>query len=349
METHPIPQQISSYQFRLVGDMTLKQFFQVGGGALVSLIIYSTHLHPFLKWPLIIFSFSLGAGLAFLPFEERPLSKWIFSFFRSVYSPTLYFWKRTEKVEVFFQEEAPAPKVEGVITPHGEASLEEYLKTLPETKKGFFTRLEIGEQNVLNKIGGIFSQLGMLGKEAKRPVAKPPSEEALAETKPEVPQKQGAKIPEARPAMVTAKGFRPKIVIEEKPLKEEILPKPEEKAVPVSPTLTAEKIAGQQAQFSPEAAPPLPPSIPNTIVGQVLDENGKIVEGAILEIKDLAGRPVRALRSNKVGHFLIVTSLPNGEYEIITEKEGLYFEPVSFVARGEVIPPIAIKASTKAN
>ncbi len=29
MEQHPIPQQISSYQIKLVGDMTLKQFFQV--------------------------------------------------------------------------------------------------------------------------------------------------------------------------------------------------------------------------------------------------------------------------------------------------------------------------------
>ena len=33
-ESHPIPQQISSYQFRLVGDMTLKQFFQLARGGL---------------------------------------------------------------------------------------------------------------------------------------------------------------------------------------------------------------------------------------------------------------------------------------------------------------------------
>ncbi|KKR52786.1 MAG: hypothetical protein UT88_C0021G0001, partial [Candidatus Woesebacteria bacterium GW2011_GWD2_40_19] len=38
MEQHPIPQNISSYQFRLVGDMTLKQFFQLAGGFLVGLI-----------------------------------------------------------------------------------------------------------------------------------------------------------------------------------------------------------------------------------------------------------------------------------------------------------------------
>jgi len=97
METHPVPQQISAYQFRLVGDMTLKQFFQVGGGALVSLLIYATGIHPIIKWPLILFSFSLGAALAFLPFEERPLSQWLLSFFRSVYSPTIYFWEKDQK------------------------------------------------------------------------------------------------------------------------------------------------------------------------------------------------------------------------------------------------------------
>ena len=38
---HPIPQQISAYHFRLVGDMTLKQFFQVAAGALISLVLFS--------------------------------------------------------------------------------------------------------------------------------------------------------------------------------------------------------------------------------------------------------------------------------------------------------------------
>jgi hypothetical protein len=48
-EQHPIPQQISAYHFRLVGDMTLKQFFEVAGGAIIALIIYSTNLHRLLS------------------------------------------------------------------------------------------------------------------------------------------------------------------------------------------------------------------------------------------------------------------------------------------------------------
>jgi len=107
-EQHPIPQQISTYQFRLVGDMTLKQFLQVGGGILISLIIYSTPIIGIIKWPLVIISALGGAALAFLPFQERPLEKWIFAFLRSIYSPTLFYWKRLPEDTLFFQEPTAA-------------------------------------------------------------------------------------------------------------------------------------------------------------------------------------------------------------------------------------------------
>jgi hypothetical protein len=58
----------------------------------------------------------------------------------------------------------------------------------------------------------------------------------------------------------------------------------------------------------------------------------------------VAGRPVRAVRTNKVGHFLIVTPLQNGKYEIISEKEGLNFDSFTFDATGGIVPPILIKA-----
>src|SRR3990172_7435259 len=108
MEQHPIPQNISSYQFRLVGDMTLKQFFQLSGGIVVGLIFYSSPLLPIIKWPFAIVSGILGVALAFLPLEERPLEKWIFAFFRAIYSPTLYYWRRSAALERFFQDEAPS-------------------------------------------------------------------------------------------------------------------------------------------------------------------------------------------------------------------------------------------------
>src|SRR3990167_1787151 len=63
---------------------------------------------------------------------------------------------------------------------------------------------------------------------------------------------------------------------------------------------------------------------------------------SLLLRKALTGRPVRALRSNKLGHFVIVTPLENGKYEIVTEKDGHEFSPVSFEANGNIIPPILV-------
>ena len=319
--------------------MTLKQFFQVAGGALIALLIYSTNIYAFIKWPLILFSFGFGAALAFLPFEERPLSRWIFAFFRSIYSPTAYFWQKQEEVMNFFQEEAPTPKDEGIIAPHGEVALESYLNELPAQSLGFFTNLEGYEVNFLKKIKDIFASAVVPIKPASEFKAEESKQEAVSSPQAKKPLPIGVNAP----GSIASKGFRPKIVIEEKPMQEAPI-KQGDITSKVNPILGEGAVATQQAQFSLQAAPPNPPTIPNTVVGQVFNPDGKILEGAILEIRDVAGRPVRAIRSNKLGHFMIVTSLQNGNYEIVTEKEGLVFEPITFEAEGEIIPPIAIKA-----
>jgi hypothetical protein len=43
---------------------------------------------------------------------------------------------------------------------------------------------------------------------------------------------------------------------------------------------------------------------------------------------------------------MVVTPLSNGRYEIITEKDGFIFDPVTFDAMGNLIPPILIRAKS---
>ena len=69
-----------------------------------------------------------------------------------------------------------------------------------------------------------------------------------------------------------------------------------------------------------------------------------LVEGAILEIRNSQGIPVRALKTNKLGQFQIATSLDNDIYEIEVEKEGLSFDIIKIEAKGEIIAPIEIRA-----
>lgn len=303
--------------------MTLKQFLQLGGGTLVALIIYSTGLHPIIKWPLIVFFALFGAALAFLPFEERPLEQWVIAFFRSIYSPTLFHWKKTTTSPVYFQAEeagvpAPAPATPTSTPPSGILS-------------PFVSKLEEAEQGFLSSVSNLFTAVPPI---APTPVASVP---ATAATLP-----QELKTPASMPLQVAPQGFKPTVVVEEQPTQKTVV---HGYATAVGQTIAGQgPIATVAAQFSPDAAPPTPPSIPNVIVGQVMDPDGKIIEGAILEVLDTAGRPIRALKTNKAGHFMIVTPLSNGKYELISEKEGFMFEPISFDASGSIIPPIAIKA-----
>src|SRR3989344_3244900 len=155
MEQHPIPQQIASYQFKLVGDMTLKQFVQLAAGALISLLLYASPLHPFIKWPLIIVSFLFGVALAFLPIEDRPLSTWIFIFFRSIYSPTYFVWNKSKKPINYFMPEETSAKPASIKIADRKEKVQELLN--PVIKKTEVTsKLEEKEKTFLTKLSQSF-------------------------------------------------------------------------------------------------------------------------------------------------------------------------------------------------
>lgn len=331
MENHPIPQQISSYQFRLVGDMTLKQFFQVGGGALIAILIYSSGLPVYIKWPLIIISFLLGVALAFFPLEDRPLSKWLFLFIKSIYAPTLYVWMTNYKKPNYFQPEGtPIVDPQAAQIAQVEADIQPAAGTPPA--------LEQNEQQFLDKVqdlnDGKATPLPQVsdqpqGTIVSMDVSEPQQKNETERTVPDIPTVQAVAIEQTE---------KP---ITENPIPQQDLLNTGDDVNPMAGQMTQNAGA---AQFSDDAAPPIPPNRPNVVVGQVMDNNGKIVENAILEIKDAEGRPARALRSNKLGHFMIVTPLSDGAYTILTEKDGLTFEPITITAGGEIIPPIAIRA-----
>ncbi len=97
MEQHPVPQNVTTFQFRLIGDMTIKQFGFLAAGAIGGYIFYKLPLPFFFDWPLAVSSVLLGIGLAFVPIEERPMDVWLLSFIKSIYSPTQYVWSRQKE------------------------------------------------------------------------------------------------------------------------------------------------------------------------------------------------------------------------------------------------------------
>lgn len=142
MEQHAIPQQISSYEFKLVGEMTLKQFLKAAIGIVLALLINATGLIFFLKYPLVLLFGGGGLALAFVPFQDRPLDQWLIAFIKSVYSPTIYTYKKANSTDWLTVSDEFNQKVkddeekeEEIIPVKQEEKVKEFIESLPTVQK----------------------------------------------------------------------------------------------------------------------------------------------------------------------------------------------------------------------
>lgn len=337
MEQHPVPQQISSYEFRLVGDMTLKQFGQVAGGVLLALLFYALPLPGYLKWPLAIISAFAGIAMAFLPIEERPLQTWALAFLKACYSPTQFLWQKKQNKPRVFEEVTlkPVTNAQDTKIPQDKQKLENYLSGLSSTKNA----LDLQEESRLSQIMNLFSL------EIKAPTwPTPPQTPPITQpVKPPEPVLQVS--PQSPPVTETAlpKPIMP--IVQE--IHEEMAPTytPYKPPLPQNIFKKREQQKFEEAHFTHQIPLPSMPTLPNVLVGMVFDTNGKIVDGAIIEIRDSQGNPVRAFRTNKLGQFRIVTPLPNDTYEIEIDKTDLKFDIIKLQLNGDLVKPIEIKAT----
>lgn len=369
MEQHPVPRNISGFQFHLIGDMTLRQFGYLASGVAAGYLIYKTA--PFsaiVNIPLALSCGLMGFAFAFLPIQERPLDKWILAFIKSIMSPTQYIWYKnnpppdilTRSVAVHVQlVQAP---LQTQLHKETNEKLRAYLATIPVPAHEY---LNAAEKRYLDKTLALFQT-------------------SVAATTPAVP-----------PAISFAPTQQPAIKATAPP-KKEAAPPLEEKVTPLSAVkdnltdwqnqlarLAAEKAALEkklqelQQQLPTATTPhivkpaaPLPvqtePTIkvvspksalsevgmlnyqqaPNLIAGVIKDPQKKLLPNIILTIKDKNGLPVRALKTNKLGQFSTATPLPNGTYllEVEDPMKRYVFDIAQIALSGKVFLPIEIIA-----
>jgi hypothetical protein len=101
MENHPIPQDVTGFQFKLIGNMTVKQFAYVAVGVVLSIIAYYSPFLFILKLPFIILFAGVGTALAFLPLDGRPLDVMLSQFLRALVLPNQYIYVK-EGVDLSF-------------------------------------------------------------------------------------------------------------------------------------------------------------------------------------------------------------------------------------------------------
>lgn len=96
MENHPIPQDITGFQFKLIGNMTVKQFAYLAGGTVIAwFIFFILPIFILIRLPLAVLFLSLGVALAFVPIDGRPMDTMIGNFIRALFSPTQYIYRKT--------------------------------------------------------------------------------------------------------------------------------------------------------------------------------------------------------------------------------------------------------------
>lgn len=94
MDQHPIPRQITTFEFKLIGFMTVRQFGYVllGGifayGAFLIIPIFLINI------VLAVAIFSIGAALAFVPINDRPLDVFLQNLYKRIGSPTQFTYKK---------------------------------------------------------------------------------------------------------------------------------------------------------------------------------------------------------------------------------------------------------------
>lgn len=357
MEQHPIPQAITAYKFKLVGDMTLKQFLELAAGVVSAWVLFNSPANFLLKWTLGPFLAFFGFALAFMPIEDRPLDQWIINFVKAIYSPTQFIYRPKAKKLDFLESVKKAANKSGPSLRQGyggQSQLHDYLESLPQSSTSAFDQ---AEAKYLEHIGNLFSALGnkLLPVTGVKTQVNRPLKTSLkgvrvrALSHPQaclLPRATVYQAPEeskvaAMPLVQKAQTTQ-KISVTEKPVIQTVKP------TPIAPKPQPEPVKPKQQStppvFATDVVLPQRPERPNLIAGITLDKDGRIIPGVILEIRDSQGFPVRALKSNKLGQFFIATSLDDGIYEISAEHDGYKFAIIKLEAKNEIIPPLKIQA-----
>jgi len=101
---HPIPRQITTFEFKLIGFLTLKQFIYLVIFIPAGYLAYALFPLPLLNILVGIMVGGIGFALAFVPVNDRPLEIWIRNLIKRLTSPTQYFYKKQNQPLYFLQD-----------------------------------------------------------------------------------------------------------------------------------------------------------------------------------------------------------------------------------------------------
>lgn len=103
MDHHAVPKQVTTFEFKLIGFFTVKEFVYLllfSGFAVVTYFIIPV---PILRHIAAFLVALLGVALVFFKYNERPLDVWIKNLYFSLIHPSQYFFHKDNPAPAFLQ------------------------------------------------------------------------------------------------------------------------------------------------------------------------------------------------------------------------------------------------------
>lgn len=304
MENHPIPQNVTGFEFKLIGNMTIKQFAYLATGVVLAWIIIVSPLSTFIKFPVGLIIGFIGFALAFIPIDGRPLDAMALYFIRALFTPNQFVFQKgaltqtqfaypspiTVKQQPVPQALSPLPKQQSIsVTPP---------QPTPETdKKTAYDQILAQLSQTQNDKAKLEQELAAL-KQTLAQIQKPP-----LQAPPQPAPMPPPVVPSAQPVV---------------------------KKITITP---GQKPTGLAI-----------PDAPNILTGIVKDPRGNILSNILVEVKDKDASPVRAFKTNALGQFASATSLLNGVYTLeFEDPQGKHtFDALELTMKGDIIGPIEV-------
>ncbi len=377
MDQHPVPQNVTSFEFKLIGDMTLRQFGYLAAGFILGYLSFKFTLIPSLfRLPLGGFWVLFGIALAFFPLEGRPLDRWVTAFFSRVYQPTQYVWKKSATPPEILAALLTQPsqvataKIQPSIQPRVDTTrLTDFIATLPTYPSTPYPPMRAAQQPSV-----VASTAHQEKPMIPRPVVQPPTQQPLEQSSKESEEKTkqlSSRIEKLQKELSNKTLSKERFMELQKELtsliteKEALLQKlvemrknmddknqsgvvrPTEFATDQEPQQHTVKMVPQN--LAQKKGIPYLTTVPNVVTGIVKTAEGEFLPNIMVTVKDKSEMPVRALKTNKLGQFASSSPLSNGIYHIEIEdlQKRFTFDVIEIALSGGVVPPLEISAKSK--
>ena len=102
MDKHTIPRQITTFEFKLIGFFTARQFVYLVIFALLAVLTYFFIPIRYLNIAAGASVFGLGLFFALVKYNDRSLDVWLINMVRSITSPSQYYYKKQGGLPEYF-------------------------------------------------------------------------------------------------------------------------------------------------------------------------------------------------------------------------------------------------------